>query len=141
MSDWESVVNFCNKLGSTNPIFKSNLAPLAVEASINLGRWDFVKVWLQNIPEDHDNLNLWKTMYSVHEKNYERAEKFIYEDRKTIFPRISQLFNFSFERSMEGIIRLQQLCELEEMTSYLKLLQDNSNNGDELDRKSKLIVQ
>lgn len=49
-------------------------------------------------------------MLKIHEKSYNEAEQFIFEDRKTIYPRIGQLFNFSFERSMEGIIRLQQLC-------------------------------
>jgi|688.fasta_scaffold1056776_2 hypothetical protein len=51
-------------------------------------------------------------MLKIHEKQYTEAEQFIFEDRKTIYPKICQLFNFSFERSMEGIIRLQQLCEL-----------------------------
>lgn len=60
-------------------------------------------------------------MLKIKENCYTEAEQYIAEDRKTIYPRIGQLFNFSFERSMEGIIRLQQLCELEEATAYLTL--------------------
>lgn len=59
-------MNFCSKQANINPTFKSNLAPLAVEASINLGKWEQVKIWLNNMPENHDNLNLWKTMFSIH---------------------------------------------------------------------------
>ena len=126
MSDWESVMKLCVNQVNKYPAYKANLAPLAVEASINLGKWDQVRTWLPSMPENHDNLNLWKTMLKIHEKSYNQAQQFIFEDRKTIYPRIGQLFNFSFERSMEGIIRLQQLCQLEEATAYLKLQQSTS---------------
>lgn len=63
-------MKLCTNQAIKNPNNKSNLAPLAVEASINLGRWDQVKTWLSNMPENHDNLNLWKTMLKIHEKCY-----------------------------------------------------------------------
>ena len=73
MSDWESVMKLCSNQFSKNQLFKSRLSPLAVEASINLGKWDQVRAWLPNIPENHENRNLWKTMLNIHDKHYTEA--------------------------------------------------------------------
>lgn len=35
-------------------------------------------------------------MFKIQEKSYAEAEQYIAEDRKTIYARIGQLFNFSF---------------------------------------------
>ena len=40
MSDWESVMKSCNNQAAKNPNYRPDLAPLAIEASINLGKWD-----------------------------------------------------------------------------------------------------
>lgn len=48
MSDWESVIKLCTNqsMKNPNPTYKSNLAPLAVEAAVNLGKWDQASNWL-----------------------------------------------------------------------------------------------
>lgn len=48
-------------------------------------------------------------MLNIYEKKYEEASKYIKKDREIIYPKICQLFNFSFERNMKGVIRLQRL--------------------------------
>ena len=53
MSDWDSVVKLCSNQASKNPSYKPQLAPLAVEASINLGKWEQVGPWLDVLPEKH----------------------------------------------------------------------------------------
>lgn len=46
MSEWDSVSNMCNKQLKTG---RNRLAPLAIEANINLGKWDQVKSWLPSL--------------------------------------------------------------------------------------------
>lgn len=51
MSDWDSVIKLCTNQSMKNPNYKSNLAPLAVEAAVNLGRWDQANNWLDYMAE------------------------------------------------------------------------------------------
>lgn len=75
-------------------------------------------------------------MLKIHEAKYNEAERYINEDRKNIYSKICQLFNFSFDRSMEGIIRLQQLCELEEAIQLMKI----KSNPQEDEKKQRYLV-
>ena len=49
MSDWDSVIKLCSTQTNKNIGNKPKLAHLAIEASINLGKWDQVKAWLPSL--------------------------------------------------------------------------------------------
>ena len=68
MSGWESVIKLCVSQSSKNPHYRPQLAPLAVEASINLGKWEQVSTWIDVLSNKHENMKLWKTMLKIHEK-------------------------------------------------------------------------
>ena len=53
MSDWDSVIKLCSTQASKSSSNKSKLSHLAVEASINLGKWDQVQGWLSNLSPEH----------------------------------------------------------------------------------------
>jgi hypothetical protein len=53
MSDWDSVIKLCSSQSGKSQNNKSKLSHLAIEASINLGKWDQVKNWLPSLPSDH----------------------------------------------------------------------------------------
>jgi hypothetical protein len=101
---------------------RARFAHLAIEASINLGKWEQVKSWTQFLDEEHSNeeTNLWLTMLNIHEKKYEEAEKLIVDIRANIYYKIRQMFNFSYEKSMKGVLILQQICEVEEVLDFKK---------------------
>ena len=51
-------------------------------------------------------------MLNIYEKKYEEAEKLIVDIRANIYYKIRQMFNFSYEKSMKGVLILQQICEV-----------------------------
>lgn len=65
-----------------------------------MGKWDHVKKHLPNVDQNHEKSNLWRAMLSIYEKKYDEVEKYIRKDRELIYPKICQLFNFSYERKM-----------------------------------------
>ena len=66
MSDWDSVIKLCGTQSNKNISNKPKLAHLAIEASINLGKWDQVKSWLPSLPSKHENIYLWKSMLNIY---------------------------------------------------------------------------
>jgi hypothetical protein len=89
--------------------YRKALSQYAVESSINLGKWESVSNLLCDVEPTHEKYNFWKAILCLHEKKYDEVSKYIKKDRELIYPKICQLFNFSFERKMEGVIRLQLL--------------------------------
>lgn len=39
-------------------------------------------------------------MLNIYDRRYDEAEQYIKKDRELVYPKICQLFNFSFERKM-----------------------------------------
>lgn len=57
-------------------------------------------------------------MLSINQKKYQDAEKYIGEIRDDMNYKIRQMFNLSYEKSMKGVLILQQVTELEEIITY-----------------------
>ena len=96
-----------------NSQYRKALSQYAVESSINLAKRESVSNLLADVDPTHEKYNFWKAILCLHDKKYDEVSKYIKKHREFIYPKICQLFNFSFERKMEGVIRLQVLTELE----------------------------
>lgn len=63
-------------------------------------------------------MKVWLTMLKINEKKYEEAEKMINGIRDDMNYKIRQMFSLSFEKSMKGVLILQQASELEEIVIF-----------------------
>lgn len=57
-------------------------------------------------------------MLSIHSKKYDEAEKMISDIRENMNDKIRQMFSLSYDKSMKGVVILQQVAELEEIVHY-----------------------
>ena len=118
--DWMSIYKICEKQPSR--LNKKRYAHFAIEAAVNLGQWEDAKTWVPHIDEDKKNeeVKLWLTMLHVHDKKYEEAQKFIGGIRYNMNDKIRQMFSLSYDKSMKGVLFLQQVSQLEEIVKYEK---------------------
>jgi hypothetical protein len=87
---------------------------------VNLGKWEEAKSWVPYIEESKKNeeVMIWLTMLHIHDHKYEEAEKMIGEIRENMNSKIRQMFSLSYDKSMKGVVVLQQVVELEEIVQY-----------------------
>jgi FKBP12-rapamycin complex-associated protein len=115
MGDWKLVLESCNKLIAENKDKRKDVADLAVNATVNLGKWDQAREWIEHVDSNNENLSFWNAILSIKKEDYDEAERQIKANRLLIYNQISQLLTFSSNHSADSLIRLQQLFELEEI--------------------------
>lgn len=115
MGDWKLVLESCNKLIAEDKSKRKDVADLAVNATINLGKWDQAKEWIEYVDAGNEHYSFWNAILSIKREDYDEAERQIKANRLLIYNQISQLLTFSSNHSADSLIRLQQLFELEEI--------------------------
>jgi len=87
-----------------------------------MGQWDTAKNWEEHLDKDkmNEEVKIWLTMLSINQKKYQEAEKYIGEIRDDMNYKIRQMFNLSYEKSMKGVLILQQVTELEEIITFYR---------------------
>jgi hypothetical protein len=87
-----------------------------------MGQWDTAKNWQEHLDKDkmNEEVKIWLTMLSINQKKYQEAEKYIGEIRDDMNYKIRQMFNLSYEKSMKGVLILQQVTELEEIITFYR---------------------
>jgi hypothetical protein len=85
-----------------------------------MSQWDTAKNWEEHLDKEkiNEEVKIWLAMLSINQKKYQEAEKYISEIRDDMNYKIRQMFNLSYEKSMKGVLLLQQVAELEEIINY-----------------------
>jgi tetratricopeptide (TPR) repeat protein len=62
MGDWKFVLEHCSKIKGEK---QKEVADLAVNANINLGRWEQAKEWVGDVDSSNENLSFWNAILSL----------------------------------------------------------------------------
>ena len=83
-------------------------------------------------------------MLNIHDKKYQLAQKAIADIRYHMHDKIRQMFSLSYDKSMKGVIFLQQVSQLQQIVEYEKInntkkLQNKFSQTQAYVRKSKIM--
>eukprot|EP00003_Mantamonas_plastica_P010783 TRINITY_DN2025_c0_g1_i1.p1 TRINITY_DN2025_c0_g1~~TRINITY_DN2025_c0_g1_i1.p1 ORF type:complete len:2240 (+),score=782.23 TRINITY_DN2025_c0_g1_i1:702-7421(+) len=94
------------------------IAPMAAAAAWNLGRWDSMEYYLEEMPETAVDGAFYRALLHLHHNDFEQAEQFINRTRNLLDTKLTALVAESYQRAYIVTVRVQQLSEMEEMISY-----------------------
>ena len=150
LSDWENLLEIGEDLikidyekeeediiEKKNENLKINIPLVLSKAALNLGDWDKLKIYSEQIKSVEDDyiyeVNFFKAIIAIINKEHSPAEKYIYIARDSIDDKIKALLNESYERAYKLLLDNENLCQLEDI---IKL---NKNNSKKIISKKKKI--
>jgi FKBP12-rapamycin complex-associated protein len=82
-----------------------NIAPFAVQASWNLGKWDHYTKYLKVLnSQDHAyEKNFYQAILDIKNKRYDDADKHIEKARDILDPKLTSLLGESYDRAYSCI--------------------------------------
>ena len=151
LSDWENLLGIGDDLikidlekenEKNEEHVKLNVSLVLSKAALNLGDWDKLKKYTNdiNITEDNDiyEENFFKAIVAIKDEEYENAQQYINIARDSIDDKIKALLNESYERAYKLLLDNENLCQLEDI---IKLNQYKSNNKEFQDKKDQLKLK
>ena len=155
LSDWENLLEIGEDLikidyekeeediiEKKNENLKINIPLVLSKAALNLGDWDKLKIYSEQIKSVEDDYiyeeNFFKAIIAIINKEYSLAEKYIYIARDSIDDKIKALLNESYERAYKLLLDNENLCQLEDI---IKLNKNNLNKKDYIKKKENLKIQ
>ena len=87
---------------------------LAANAAMNLGYWDKLGKYVNQVDEQTDKL-FWTTCIQINELKFEEARESVNLQLRKLDSQVSGLLLESHSRAYDSILRLQQLFEMEEI--------------------------
>ncbi|EAS01249.1 phosphatidylinositol 3- and 4-kinase family protein (macronuclear) [Tetrahymena thermophila SB210] len=114
LSDWEQLIK--NTQEENNPEHRKQVMHLAANAAMNLGNWELLENFCDNLPEENSqDKQFWQAAISISKGQYEEAKNLISESINKLDSQVSGLLLESYSRAYESILRLQQLFEMQEI--------------------------
>ena len=97
---------------------RAEVAKLAAGAAWNLRLWDEMEHYCASIPKGSFALNFFRAILAMHSNHYRAAQVHIDEARWQLDSEFTASVGESYRRAYRGMIRVQQLSELEEMLQH-----------------------
>ena len=154
LSDWEKLLELGDDLSKINlenqknesdnkkEDLNLNISLVLSKAALNLGQWDKLKIYSNNIKSVEDDEiyeeNFFKAIVAIKDKEYDNAEKYIDIARDSIDDKIKTLLNESYERAYKLLLDNENLCQLEDI---IKLNKYNFNQKKYKEKKEELKLQ
>ncbi|KAL6080518.1 Serine/threonine-protein kinase tor1 [Balamuthia mandrillaris] len=94
------------------------IAPLAAGAAWNLGLWDIMKDYINEMPHHTVDGRFFRAVLNLHGNNFEEARKYIELTRQLLDTELRALVGESYNRAYKVVVKTQQLSEMEEIIEY-----------------------
>lgn len=121
LGEWETLLQDCVKesqlRGASDSALKT-IAPLAATAAWYLQEWDTLAAFTSRLNETEPDGVFFRAVLHLHHDNFAAATKYIDVCRDLLDTELTALFGESYQRAYTGLIRAQQLAEMEEIIEY-----------------------
>jgi len=97
------------------------VAPLAARAAWALGRWDDMEEYISRTDELTSQGAFFRAVLAVHRMSFTAAGRFIDRARRVLAAEFAAMGNETFARAYRKMVTVQQLAEMEEILTYLRL--------------------
>lgn len=112
----------------TDSALRRRVAPLSAAAGWHLARWDAMAEAVGDMDPTDPTTLFYRGILAVHGGHYTTARDLIERTREHLDAKLSALVGESYSRAYDVVVRVQQLCELEETIAYREAGEDQSGH-------------
>ncbi|RYY33978.1 hypothetical protein EON62_03700, partial [archaeon] len=105
------------------------VAPIAARASWALGQWDEMANFVEQTNESEVQGSFYRSVLSIHRRAFDDAQTHIDRSRKLVTAKLALIGGEGYGRIFRHMVTMQQLTEMEEILTYLRLLQAGNAAG------------
>ncbi|KAJ3451110.1 serine/threonine-protein kinase mtor [Anaeramoeba flamelloides] len=136
LGDWEKLYNLIIKVwDNVNSEIKKTISVLAANSTLNTGRFDEMKKYVNEININTIEGNYFQSIVSILDNDFNQSKKYIETTRELLYNQLHTLLSESYSRAYNEFIRVQQLSELEEIIEYKKQINQPNIVGNRRKRK------
>lgn len=109
-----------------NEDMKKKSAKMAAAASWGLQQWDYMKKYVDMVPENSQDGSFYRAILAIHEGQWAESRNFVDQARTLLDSELTAVAGESYQRAYGPLVNAQLLAELEEVVSY-KLVEEKRN--------------
>ena len=132
LTQWELVLEKSDEFLKENIDF-GDVAQYSARASIQLGRWDLLEKYTENINSRKEDNNYFDAIVAISHKDYRGAKTSVRKSRKYLENFLVGINRQTYHNNYDKLIRLQILSEMEEIIAFKEFIGsvsgDNSIDG------------
>jgi phosphatidylinositol kinase/protein kinase (PI-3 family) len=114
---------------STPSTSHMSVASLAARSAWALSRWSDLEHYLHHLPESSLQGAFYRAVLAVHDLRIDDAAVQIDRARKVLSGEIAVMMGETYSRAYRHIVTVQQLSEMEEILTYLRLVTSGDDKG------------
>ncbi|PNS15729.1 hypothetical protein CAC42_4181 [Sphaceloma murrayae] len=119
LGEWDVLSSIANdKWNVATQEQKKSMSALAAAASWGMGHWEKMDSYLQVMKTNSPDRAFFGAILAIHRDQFEEAARYIGRARENLDSELSALLGESYTRAYGVIVRVQMLCELEEIIGY-----------------------
>ena len=123
LGEWGQLSSLCQaawtRVEGNQP--KRLIAPLAARAAWALGDWQEMQRYVSWTDPGSVEGAFFRAVFAVHQENFESAQAAIDRARRLLAADLTALVGESYDRAYRKIVTVQQLSEMEEVVTYMRL--------------------
>ena len=114
---------------STPSTSHMSVASLAARSAWALSRWSDLELYLHHLPESSLQGAFYRAVLAVHDLRIDDAAIQIDRARKVLSGELAVMIGETYSRAYRHIVTVQQLSEMEEILTYLRLVTSGDDKG------------
>jgi FKBP12-rapamycin complex-associated protein len=121
LSDWNRLMSLGDMKWQSiekNEGFKKEVASYAAAAAWNLGKWDELKKYSQEMDVQNFEHNFYMAILSIHDNSLQDSRRILDKAWDIVDTKLPGLLRESYIRAYPVVVEAQQLCDLEEVINF-----------------------
>ncbi|CAD8184910.1 unnamed protein product [Paramecium octaurelia] len=116
LMQWQTLISQAEEIFRSNEDAKQKeIAHLAANAAMHLGQWDKLATYNEQVNAEESDKPFWKAAVCISKGQLDEAKIQVRKSRERLDGLVTGLLQESYDRAQDGVLKLQQLVEMEEI--------------------------